>query len=223
MSLNKTVRFARHTFGDNGVYGKRNIVSVSFAATDLKKPAAASNTALLAATAVSNTAASTLTPTAQPDVPRNLTVTVAATVAVDIAAGNIVVTGKNVEGKTITENFAVTADTPGTITGNSAFKSITSVAVPQQDGASVTVALGTGAKLGIGFRNLSTSAIKILKNTAGVEAIENASASALSSSAVESNTVTPTTTPNGAIEMRVYVLNYNWHLNPVNAQPTYGV
>jgi len=223
MSLNKTQRFSRHTFGDNGYYGRRNVVSVSFAATDLKKPQAASGNALLAATSAGNGGATTLTPTAQPDIPRNITLAIAATTATDIAASAIVITGTNVEGKTITESLTPTADTPGTLTGSKAFKTVTSVAVPQQDGASVTVAIGYGAKLGIGLRSLSTSAIKVLTNNAGTEALENASASALSSSAVESNTVTPTTTPDGTIEMRVYVLNYNWHINPTNAQPTYGV
>ena len=172
MSLNKTRRYSRHTYGDNGAGGKRNILSVSFVATKLGAPKATSLTALLVATAVSSTATTTLTAT-QPDVPRNLTVKVAATTAVDIAAGNVVVTGTNVEGTTITENFAVTADTAGTITGNKAFKTVTGVLVPQQDGASVTIAIGYGAKLGIGMRNIASMPIEVYtRTTAGVEGIE---------------------------------------------------
>lgn len=225
MALYKTRRYSRHTYGDDGELGRRNILSVSFVATDLKRPAAASTTALLAATSVSSSAASTLTPTTtEPDVPRNLTVTVAATTGAHVAAGNITVTGKNVEGKTITEDFAVTDNTPATITGNKAFATVTSVSVPQQDGASVTVALGIGAKLGIGMRNLSSMPVKLLvRSAAGVETLEDAAASAFSSSAVESNTVTTTTTMDGAVGFRVYVLNYKWHINPTNAQPDYGV
>lgn len=225
MALNKTRRYSRHTYGDDGLRGHRNILSVSFVATDLKRPAAASNTALLAATAVSSTAATTLTPTTTvPDVPRNVAITVAATTATDIAAGNITVTGKNVEGKTITEDFAVTADTAATIVGNKAFAEVTSVSVPQQDGASVTVAVGTGSKLGIGMRNMSSMPIKVLVRTsAGDESLEDASASAFSAAAVESNTVTTTTALDGTTGFRVYVLNYKWAINPTNAQPDYGV
>lgn len=224
MALPKTPRYSRITFGDDGDRGRRNVVSVSFSAIDLKRPANASTTALLAATAVSNTGSTTLTVTPNPDVPRALTVTVGAGTAADVAGGTIVVSGTNAMGSAITENFVVTNDTPATITGSKAFRTVTSVLVPQQDGASVTVALGTTNKLGIGFKTLSTSAVKILtRSSTGVEALENASASALSSSAVESNTVTPTTTPDGIVGMRAYVLNYNWHINPVNAQPTYGV
>jgi hypothetical protein len=223
--LAKTARYSRHTYGDDGDRGRRNIMSVSFVATDLKRPVAASATALLAATAVSSTATSTLTPTTlYPDVPRNLTVTVAATTAADIAAGTITVTGKNVEGKTITEDFAVTADTAGALVGDKAFASVSSVAVPQQDGASVTVSLGVGSKLGIGMRNIASMPIKVLtRSSAGVEALEDASASAFSTTNVENNTVTTTTTLDGIVGLRVYVLNYKWAINPTNGQPDYGV
>lgn len=223
--LFKTGRYSRHTYGDDGDRGRRNILSVSFVATDLQRPVVASTTGLLAATAVSNTGATTLTPTTkEPDVPRNLTVAVAATTLLDIAAGNITVTGKNVEGATITETFAVTADTAGTITGNKAFASVSSVAVPQQDGASVTVSLGYGSKLGIGMRNITAMPIKLLKRTsAGVETLEDASASVFSTTAVESNTVTTTSTLDGILGFRVYVLNYKYAANPTNGNPDYGV
>lgn len=87
----------------------------------------------------------------QPDWPRNIVVVVAAITAGDIAAGNIVVTGKNFAGKEITETHAVTADTPATFTGVSAFKEVTSVTVPVQDGASVTVDVGWGKMFGIPY------------------------------------------------------------------------
>jgi len=61
------------------------------------------------------------------------------------------------------------------------------------------------------------------RTTAGVEGIEAASASAFSATVVESNTVTTTTTLDGATNFRVYVLNYKWALNPTNANPDYGV
>lgn len=89
--------------------------------------------------------------TKQPDFPRNIVVVVAATTAGHVAAGNIVVKGKNFADEDITETHAVTADTPGTFTGAVAFKSVTSLTVPVQDGDSVTVDVGWGKIFGIPY------------------------------------------------------------------------
>jgi hypothetical protein len=89
---------------------------------------------------------------AQPGWPRNIVVTVAASTPGDVAAGNIVVTGKNFVGEEITETHAITADTPAVKTGALAFKEVTSVLVPVQDGASVTVDVGWGKVFGIPYR-----------------------------------------------------------------------
>lgn len=223
-ALPKTKRYSRHTYGDDGQYGRRNILSVSFVATELKRPQAASATALSAAQSLATSGTTVLTPTTTvPDIPRNITITLAGTTA-NIGAGTAVVTGKNSEGATITENYTVTAATGGLLTGNKAFASVTSVAFPATTGSGVTASIGYGSKLGISMRNLASMPMKVLKITAGgVETLEDASASAFSASAVESNTVTPTTAPDGTIEMRAYVLNYKWAINPTNAQPDYGV
>lgn len=88
---------------------------------------------------------------AQPDWPRNIVVVLAATTEGDIAAGEIVVAGKNFAGEDITETHIVTADTAGTFTGSIAFKEVTSVTVPVQDGDSVTVDVGWGKVFGIPY------------------------------------------------------------------------
>lgn len=87
----------------------------------------------------------------QPDWPRNIVVVLAATTEGDIAAGEIVVAGKNFAGEDITETHTVTADTAGTFTGSIAFKEVTSVTVPVQDGDSVTVDVGWGKVFGIPY------------------------------------------------------------------------
>lgn len=124
---------------------------------------------------------------AQPACTRNVTVTVAATTAGDVSASAIVVTGTNAAGEMITENFTPTINTPATLTGSKAFKSITSVAVPPQDGASVTVDVGFGAKLGLPY--------KLAHNTVLTAYLDNAKEGtaptvATSASALESNTIT---------------------------------
>lgn len=222
-SLNKTSRYSRHTYGDNGVLGKRNILSLSFVSTDLRKPVVASATAVSAALATSNSVVTAGTLAVTLDVPRNITVTAGGT-ATSITASAITITGTNVEGKVITETFTPTVDTAGLLTGNKAFKTVTAYSIPIQDAAGATYSIGIGSKLGIGMRNIASMPIKLLKRTAaGVESLEDASASAFSSTDVESNTVTTTTTMDGAIGFRVYVLNYKWAANPTNAQPDYGV
>jgi hypothetical protein len=88
----------------------------------------------------------------QPTSPRNVTATFGG-VAGDIKAIVVVVTGKNAEGKTITENLPpATVDTAGTVAGSKAFASITSVTIPAHDGTGATTSIGYGAKLGLGAR-----------------------------------------------------------------------
>ena len=122
---------------------------------------------------------------AQPPCARNLTVTVAATTPGDIKAAAIVVTGKNLAGETITESFTPTADTPATLTGTKAFASVTSVAVPAQDGASVTVDVGFGQLIGLPYKLAKKRVILTLND--GV--VDTAPTLTISASALEGNTV----------------------------------
>lgn len=122
---------------------------------------------------------------AQPPCARNLTVTVAATTPGDIKAAAIVVTGTNLAGETITESFTPTADTPATLTGTKAFASVTSVAVPAQDGASVTVDVGFGQLIGLPYKLAKKRVILTLND--GV--VDTAPTLTISASALEGNTV----------------------------------
>lgn len=208
--------------------GSRNIIGVSYGFTNTKKVAAAGATTLVhAAITGSSSAASTVTTGfTDPDVPRNLTVTAGGTAA-DIAAGNVTVTGTNVEGKVITEDFAITVDTAATITGNKAFKTVTSVLIPQQDGAAATYAIGVGNKIGLNHRLASTAGTGTVRvvslTTAGAKVLQAApSAVATSATLVESNTVTPATTPNGTTAYSIHYFFYNWALDPTNGMASYG-
>lgn len=122
---------------------------------------------------------------AQPPCARNVTVTIAATTAGHVKAAAIVVTGKNLADETITESFTPTVDTPATLVGAKAFKSITSVAVPPQDGDSVTVDVGFGQLIGLPYKLAKKRVILTLND--GV--VDTAPALTISASALESNTV----------------------------------
>ena len=147
---------------------------------------------IVAADATAEPAGTTVTKTvaadefvAQPPCARNLTVTVAATTAGHVKAAAIVVTGKNLAGETMTESFTPTADTPATLTGAKAFASVTSVAVPAQDGDSVTVDVGFGQLIGLPYKLAKKRVILTLND--GV--VDTAPTLTISASALESNTV----------------------------------
>lgn len=122
----------------------------------------------------------------QPDFPRNLTV-----VASGAATGNVVVTGLNVRGATITETLALNGATP--VVGNKAFASVTSVSLPTV--AATTINLGTGVKLGL--ERLLVADLLLAVSAAGVYETTRPTV-AVSSTAIESNTMQTNTAPNGS-------------------------
>lgn len=103
------------------------------------------------ATATSNSAVTTVTTFLQtaPDYPRNVTVTPGGTTA-DVAAGNILVNGTDIYDQVIQDSIAIAANASTIVTGVKAFKTITSVVFPIQDGAAATYTIGTGPALGLG-------------------------------------------------------------------------
>jgi hypothetical protein len=110
-------------------------------------PAVGAATAVLAATA--SAAASVVTAgITSPAVPRNLTATPGGTTA-NVLAVSVIIAGTDITGKAITETLpAFTAGAATAVTGVKAFRTVTSVTIPIV-GAATTVAIGTGAKLGM--------------------------------------------------------------------------
>jgi hypothetical protein len=224
----RTYRFLRETFG---TLQHKNIYSVSFGYTETrKKVSAGSTTAVLAATSVVTTAGGTTITSGftNPDVPRALSVTIGGTAA-SVPDGDVIVTGTNIEGKTITSRFTLTAGATGTINGVLAFKSVTRVFVPQALGSGMTVAVGTRNVLGVNhrlFRNNTT--VKVYSATAvGVGSYTSLTLQAqptvtYSEDQLERNTVAPATTPDGTT---FYIIAYvfdNWALAPINDEPEYS-
>lgn len=116
-------------------------------------PMVATTNAVLATNA-GPTSAAALTVTsfsAQPDVPRNLTITPTGTTG-DVEACVITVTGTNFFGRSITETFTFIADASTAQTGNKAFKTVTSIAWPascESGTFAATWIVGVGSKLGV--------------------------------------------------------------------------
>lgn len=180
----------------------KNLIEHTVGYTEtLKKVAAASTTAVHAAVnsvVAGQTVTSGFT---NPDVPRNITLTFGGTTA-DIAAGTAVVTGTNVEGKVITENISIADNQTGTLVGNKAFKTVTSLQLPAADNTGATIAVGYGSKLGLNHKLVpGVTSIIVVQDTAvdgSAPTVQAApSASTIDNEDVELNTVTPATLPNG--------------------------
>ena len=99
--------------------------------------------------ATSNTVITTVTSfDAQPDVARKIIVTPGGTTT-DVAAGNVVITGTNIRGEVITDSLAFLANATDPTISAKAFKTITSIVFPIQDGAAATFDVGTTDALGL--------------------------------------------------------------------------
>jgi len=161
---------------------------------NLGSPAAA-GAAVLAAT--SSAAGSTVTTgITNPDVPRNVVCTPGGTAA-NVTAVSVIVNGTNVFGQTISETLpAFTAGALTAVTGVKAFATITSIVIPLV-GASTTVAVTTGSKLGLN-RPMSRNGV--------LEAYLNG---------VREGTAPTVTTSNAAIELNTVQLNSAYTGTPV--------
>lgn len=146
---------------------------------------ASSDTTVVVDTAITN-----------PAVPRSITATAGGT-AGSIKAVKVTITGTNYADEVITEDLpAFTADTPGTVEGNKAFKTVTSISIPAMDGAGVTVKVGFGDKLGLPY--------KLAHNTVLAAYLDNtkegtAPTVAVSATALESNTIDLNSALNGKV------------------------
>lgn len=85
---------------------------------------------------------------AQPDVPRNITITPGGTTA-SVKAANIVVTGTNIRDQVITESILMTENGSSLVSGVKAFKTVDSIVIPAQDGSGATFDIGVGDVLGL--------------------------------------------------------------------------
>lgn len=138
-----------------------------------------------------------------PPYPRNISATAGGT-NTDIKAIQVVVVGTNINDEVISETLpAFTVDTAGTVVGNKAFKTVTSITIPAHDGTGATTAIGFGNKLGLPD--------KLAHNTVLNAYLANAKEGTaptvtVSTTALESNTVALNSALNGTA-VDVYYLS----------------
>lgn len=112
-------------------------------------PVAVSATRLKTAAATSGSVVTNVTTfTAQPDFARKIIVTPGGTTA-DVPTGDVVITGTNIRGETITDTLTFAANDTGAQTSLKAFKTVTNVLFPVQDGASATYGIGVTDAMGL--------------------------------------------------------------------------
>lgn len=173
---------------------------------DFGTPIATLATRVVTGTAGATSAAQATLSTfsAQPDVPRNITITPTGTTT-DVEACVIVVNGTNYFGHAISENFTFIADASTVQTGNKAFKTITSVVFPancESGGFAATWNIGVGEKIGL-KRCMADAGAWFQSSVAG--AYESTRATVVASaSAVESNTADFNGTMNGSNAFKGY-------------------
>lgn len=113
--------------------------------------ATASTTAVHAAVTDTGVQVVVTTAITNPPYPRNVSATAGGT-GVDIKAITVTVAGTNYLDAAISEVLpAFTVDTPGTVLGAKAFKTVTSITIPAHDGTGATTSIGFGDKLGLPF------------------------------------------------------------------------
>lgn len=124
----------------------------------LGNPIAASTNRIVAST---DFASGTLTIAAQPDVPRNVTVSLTDANS-SVTAGTVTITGKSVEGKTITEACTYAQARSG-FTGSRIFASVDSVVIASAAGGATgtdVVIVGVGSVIGLPSPIVKSAAIK---------------------------------------------------------------
>lgn len=207
----------------SGTHHYRNLYSTTFGYTETqKKVAAGSTTAILAATTGSSTSQIVTSGITNPDVPRVLSVSPTANTTGSPLS--VVVTGTNVEGKTMTESFIIPVNSTTIVNGTKAFKTVTSVTIPGNT-TGLTVTVGTLNKLGLKHRIFNQNTTVKVYSTGtvyGALTLQAQPTVVANEPDIELNTVSPATTPDGS---KFYIICYsfdNWALAPYQDQPEYS-
>lgn len=176
-----TVKTDTPTIPAVGVIGYREDWSAAQAA-------AASTTGVHAAVTDTGVAVNVTTSITNPPCARSITATAGGTSG-DVKAIQVVITGTDINGDTITETLpAFTVNTTGTVEGSKAFATVTNIYIPAHDGTGATTAIGWGDKLGL--RNKLSRATLVYKGTFLADVVESTEPTlAKSSTVLASNTL----------------------------------
>jgi hypothetical protein len=134
--------------------------------------------------------------TLQPDFARKIRVTPGGTTA-DVPSGDVTIVGTNIRDEALTDTVTFAANDTGAQDTTKAFKTVTSVTFPIQDGASATYGIGVSDALGLDRCMSEAAVIDVYAN--GVRETTAATVT-YDSSDVSKNTVDPNTALNASID-----------------------
>jgi hypothetical protein len=160
--------------------------AVATSATRLKTAQATSSSVTTAVTSF----------TLQPDFARKIRVTPGGTTA-DVPTGDVTIVGTNIRDEALTDTVTFAANDTGAQDTTKAFKTVTSVTFPIQDGASATYGIGVSDALGLDRCMSEAAVIDVYAN--GVRETTAATVT-YDSSDVSKNTVDPNTALNASID-----------------------
>lgn len=179
-------------------------------------PAAQNTTGVLshAAGPTSASAASVSSFDGQPDYARNLIITPevgSGATASTVNSCLITVSGTDIRGASISENFPISDNSVSAVTGNFAFKTVTGVSFPAGCEASaygIKWNIGWGVKLGLKYCVQNPGDLAF-GETAGVYDATRATMATNGSTSTRASTIQFNTSPNGVRDYRAfYVQNY---------------
>lgn len=155
---------------------------------------AADEDGILDGTALPDAAGSVTTFLAQPPVPMNLTM-----VCSDTQTGKATVYGTNINDEPISEEFTLTSDTP--VVGTKAFKSVSSIALPQKVGTE-TIDVGWGTSFGLPYCLTADElvVVKLFDNAADAGTVT------VDADEVEKNVFALNGTANGEKNIDLYII-----------------
>lgn len=172
-------------------YLKRDVFvdPLALLATKLKTGQATTSSAITTVTSFS----------AQPDIARKISITPGGTTA-DVKAGNYVVTGTNIRNEVISSTLVFADNDTAAQISDKAFKTVTSVVLPIQDGNGATFDIGITDALGLS-RCMSEAAVI----DAYIDGVRETTAATVTFHAtdISKNTVDPNTALNGTKDLTV--------------------
>jgi len=203
----------------------KGICKLSFGHTETQNSVAAtSNTYCMAATSLTSAAQTITTGLTNPDVPRALIVKPAGTAA-DVGNGIVTITGKNVEGKTITDSFQLVDGSTTAINGTMAFKTITSVTLPASEGTGATISVGVSNRLGTYHRlypNNTTVKVYYRTTSYGTATLDDTpTINDSDEEDIEKNLITPSTAPDGTNIYDIFYIYDSWSVGDLHDDPLY--
>jgi hypothetical protein len=137
-----------------------------------------------------------------PPCPRNIIITPGDTTT-DVKAGDVIVAGTNMNDELISEAFTFLDNATGAVTGSKAFKTVTSITIPAQDGTGATFATSFGDKLGLPFKLSENGLLHSVFNNVRESTLSTVTTD---DDELEKNTIDPNSALNGSVFVAYFAL-----------------